>query len=92
MSREDDEARYRQALHGVQCAIGFEHHIGVGHISDPKHLRTGIDSAHISNGALLELLIEKGLITYDEYVAKLASFAERELLGYEAKYPGVHFR
>lgn len=92
MSEIEDWARYEQAMHGVQSAIAFEIGRGDSTIPDPKHLRTGIDSAHISQGALAELLIEKGVFTREEYVAKCAHFAELELLGYEAKYPGVHFR
>jgi hypothetical protein len=87
----EDRTRYAQAMHGVQSAIAFE--IGTGVMNaDHKHLRVGIDSAHVSQGALAELLVEKGLITVDEYDAKLAHYAERELLSYEAKYPRVRFR
>lgn len=92
----EDRTRYRQAMHGVQSAILFEQANYEGPYRDQatinKDARVGIDSAHISQGALAELLIEKGMIAADEYEAKLAHFAERELLGYEAKYPGVHFR
>lgn len=79
-------------MHGVQTAIAFEMGNGVPQQADPKHMRVGIDSAHISQGALGELLIEKGVVTPDELEAKLAHYAERELLFYETKYPGVHFR
>lgn len=92
MSLEEDRDRYTSALHGIQTAIAFELSIGVEHIRDPKHLRTGIDSTFISISALQELLIEKGILTLEEITAKTAHYAERELLGYEAKYPGVHFR
>lgn len=88
----DDKARYMQAMHGVQSAIALEQQLGAGHIDSHKHLRVGIDSGHISTGALVELLIDKGLLTLDEYEAKLASFAERELMSYQDKYPGVNFR
>jgi hypothetical protein len=88
----EDRQRYLQAMHGVQTGIAFEQTVGVGNVDSHKHLRVGIDSAHISQGALAELLIEKGLITLDELEAKLAHFAERELMSYESKYPGVHFR
>lgn len=40
----------------------------------------------------MELLVEKGLITRDEYEAKLAHYAELELLKYEEKYPQLRFR
>lgn len=88
----DDRVRYAQALHGVQTAIAFEQASGRSTVDSHKHLRVGIDSAHISTGALVELLIEKGVITLDEYEGKVASFAERELVSYQDKYPGVHFR
>lgn len=89
-------ARYSQAMHGVQSAILYEQSRGIAPYTDQarinKDARVGIDSAHVSHGALVELLVEKGLITAAEFEAKLAHYAELELFSYEAKYPGVHFR
>ncbi len=45
----------------------------------PKHLRVGLDSSLVSNGALLALLIEKGIIKYQDYMDALVEFWEREI-------------
>lgn len=51
----------------------------------PKHLRTGINSALIDSGAVGQLLIEKGIITEEEYFEKLADLAEADVASYTEK-------
>lgn len=46
-----------------------------------KHMRMGVDSAHVSDAALVKVLIAKGVITYDEYYASLVETAEEEVEG-----------
>lgn len=36
-------------------------------ICEPKHMRTGIDSALVFNGTVVKLLVEKGIITPEEF-------------------------
>jgi hypothetical protein len=72
---------YHVALHGVQSAIAYEIESGKDHgrHSDPKHLRTGIDSAHCSVLGLAILLMEKGIFTMEEYHEAQRLAANNEL-------------
>lgn len=77
MSAQEDRERYLAAAHAMQC--------GVGHMmnfrreeTEPKHLRTGINSAMVEHAALVSLLIEKGVITNEEYQKRLADKMEEE--------------
>ena len=46
---------------GVAAKMGFD-----PSETSPKHLRVGVNTAHIDFGALMHLLIEKGIITEEE--------------------------
>lgn len=81
---EADYDRYLAALHGVQSGVAAEHANGSDDGS-PKHLRVGIASAHVATAALARLLIEKGVITRDEYTAANADEMEAEKTRYEAR-------
>lgn len=82
---------YEQALHGVQTGVAFEMSQG-GKAHEPKHLRTGINSAMINDGAMTLLLIEKGIITEDEYMEAVRLVANNEVWRYQQLHPGVKFR
>jgi hypothetical protein len=66
---DEQKQRYMSALHMMQSAIAME--IGAlgekGAGADAKHNRVGINSAMAEHSALAGLLIQKGLITQDEY-------------------------
>lgn len=85
---------YEDALHGVQSGVAWDQ----GRNPDSfKHLRVGINSAHVSNAALARLLVKKGLITYEEFAEELRLEANRELDRYEDRASEVantqvHFR
>ncbi|MCI0527909.1 MAG: hypothetical protein L0Y56_10780 [Nitrospira sp.] len=51
----------------------------------PKHLRVGINTAMSDHGALVALLVKKGIITDDEYTDFLIEFMTREKNSYERK-------
>lgn len=83
--------RYDAAMHAVQSGIKMELEL-----DDPtagpekllnrlKHHRVGIDSAHVSDLGLAELLMRKGVFTELEYVEAIAVAAEKEQLQYEAR-------
>jgi hypothetical protein len=88
MSVQDDQARYMAAAHAVQSAIavylnrkwGVDDDTPIGNLL--KHLRVGIDSAKAEQGALARLLVAKGVITEDEYVAAMADAMEAEKQSY----------
>lgn len=85
---EQDRKRYRNALHAVQSGVAFKMQKDLeSRNSNPststKQLRTGIESAFVSDAAIARLLIQKGLFTQDEYEHALASEAEAEKARYE---------
>ncbi len=69
--------RYEEAMHGVQTGIAIGMQID-GTSTTPKHLRVGVDSCMVTNRAMAELLIAKGVITKDEYLEAVARAAEKE--------------
>jgi hypothetical protein len=61
--------------------------MGQGHDSEtePKHLRVGVNSALCENGALVRLLIAKGVITADEISKASADEMEAEVRRYQLR-------
>lgn len=51
----------------------------------PKHLRVGVNSAMADHGALVRLLVAKGVITDEEYVAAITEAVEQERDRYAAE-------
>ena len=51
----------------------------------PKHLRVGVNNALLQQGALVALLVEKGLITPREYLETNLEFVQREVESYRKK-------
>jgi hypothetical protein len=82
---------YASAMHGVQAGVAHEVNKGLLATSleetrrAHKHLRVGINSAHVTNEALAELLIAKGVFTQQEYVEMVRVCANRELARYEER-------
>lgn len=90
--RVDLGLSYEDALHGVQTAIQFELDTKASQTTEPKHLRVGIDSAHISDAAIVRLLLKKGVITQAELDESLRIQANDELAHYERQHAPVKFR
>jgi hypothetical protein len=82
--------RYNAALHAVQSGVALEIERRPNGAHSPKHLRTGVNSAMIQNGALVRLMVDKGVITWPEWFDRLALEAEREQKAYEDRN-GVKF-
>lgn len=79
--------RYLLAMHGVQSAIAWamtHPSREINKLVEPKHLRVGVDSSHISHLGLAKLLIAKGIFTEQEYEEAMADAAEEELKNWEA--------
>jgi hypothetical protein len=51
----------------------------------PKHLRIGVNQAMVEHGALVKLLIEKGVFTEVEYYTALNEMMEREIKMYQQR-------
>jgi hypothetical protein len=67
----------------MQSGVAFE--MGIGDreaATSPKHLRVGVNSALCSHAALVRLLMDKGVITEEEYVRAQADEMEREVERY----------
>ena len=73
---------YFELCHAMQSGVASKMNYD-DHETQPKHLRAGVNSALVSNGALVQLLIDKGVFTQDEYMVKLTEFMEREVKNYE---------
>lgn len=80
----EDAARYQAAAHAMQSGVLVEHQLGSSD-GTPKHLRVGVNSAQVANAALAALLIEKGVITLDEYERANADEMEIEQKRYEER-------
>jgi hypothetical protein len=89
---QQDQQRYLAACHGMQTGVKWEMERALlqGKEPDsvstsPKHLRVGVNSAMVSHAALVKLLIEKGILTEEEYVKSQADAMEAEVALYEGR-------
>lgn len=80
MSKEDME-RYYAAAHAMQTAVALTMERD-GAETSPKHLRVGVNVALRDLGSLVALLVEKGVITPDEYQKAIADGMEEEVETY----------
>lgn len=80
-SIEDAMVRYNAAAHAMQTgvAIKMQHE---PEETEPKHLRVGVNSSLSALSGLVTLLIEKGVITLEEYYSASADAMEREAVSY----------
>lgn len=78
------QAEYLQLLHAVQTGVEYLKQYNPT-LVDPKHARVGINSMMVSNGALVTLLIEKGVITQAEYYSALITAMRDEVQRYETE-------
>lgn len=90
MEMRDLSLSYEEALHGIQSAVRFEmtqrgipdeNHDAI--LRMLKHLRTGLDARAADASGLAKLLIDKGIITFEEYVEAMRLAANHELVRYE---------
>jgi hypothetical protein len=83
MDKPTDQQRYAAAAHAMQSGVAAKQGAGIGNECEPKHLRVGINAAMSDHGALVRLLICKGLFTEAEYMAAIADGMEAEKASYE---------
>lgn len=72
-----DVERYQAAAHAMQSGVAFKMEHDPSETT-PKHLRVGVNSAMVENSALVRLLVDKGIITNEEWAAALADGMEAE--------------
>lgn len=83
-SLSDSIERYQSAIKRMQSGVAMDLSLRMDDRSTAeKHLRVGVNSALVQNGALVTLLIEKGLITEQEYFEHMAKKMEDEVRHYE---------
>jgi hypothetical protein len=70
--------RYFAAMHAMQTAVKVESEAKGDFSREHKHLRVGINSAMGTLGTLVELLIDKGVLTEQEYFVAVVKGAEQE--------------
>jgi len=89
---DQEQRRYMAAAHAVQSGVAMELNDNPPSNSaspaSPKMLRVGINMAMIEHGALVRMLIAKGIFTEAEYFAELTSGVEDEQRQYE-EHPGA---
>lgn len=81
-AEEDHPQRYLAAMHSVQSGVAAKMTVHPNEV-DPKHLRTGVNSALINVSALANLLMKMGVITEEQYMQAIADGAEQEKARYE---------
>jgi hypothetical protein len=79
---EQAQQRYLHHAHRVQAGVGMLLELD-GSSATPKHVRTGINTGKVEHGALVDLLVRKGIITSEEYLTQVADAMEREADRYE---------
>jgi hypothetical protein len=89
--KEAARARYLAAAHAVQSGIAFLMQRNA-RLGDPKHLRVGIDTMKVEQGALATLLIARGVFTEVEYFEAMADAMEREKAGNEVQLTEMYGR
>lgn len=74
--------RYLKYLHKMQAGVAFKMGYDNSEVS-LKHLRVGINAAMSDQGGLVRLLIDKGLITEEEYIKAVTDKMEEEAKSYQ---------
>jgi hypothetical protein len=72
---------YMRLLHAMQTGVAYLMHYDPQETT-AKHLRVGINARAIDHGALVKVLIDKKLITEEEYAEACKEFAARDVISY----------
>lgn len=79
-----DAERYAAACHAMQT--GVKHDLNLNpQAGSPAEARVGINIALRDHGSLIGLLVDKGLITQEEYEKAMADGMEEEVKMYEQR-------
>lgn len=94
MTTDEKIAKYVELCHAMQSGVAIELQHG-SKDTEPKHLRVGINTALVDAGSLCKLLVDKGVITHDEYIDAIYEGMKAEVERYEerlTKKLGVQIR
>lgn len=75
---EELRQRYHNLCHAMQTGVAFKMENDPSDTS-PKHLRVGVNSAMVETSTLTRLLIQKGVITEEEFYEMLCTVMEQEV-------------
>lgn len=75
-------AEYHDKLHAMQSGVAMKMNYDSSETT-PKQLRVGVNAAMCNQGALARLLVEKGIITQQEYLDAITAEMGREVERYE---------
>lgn len=75
---------YVGAAHAMQSGVAFKMAEDPSETS-PKHLRVGVNSAMVETSAIVKLLVEKKIITQDEFAEALTAGMNAEADRYEVE-------
>ncbi len=79
-----DDERYKNACHAMQSGVAMMMNYDSTE-TEPKHLRVGVNAAMVEFSALVRLLIDKGVMTLEEFEKYLADDMEEEARRYERR-------
>ncbi len=85
MTQEENAERYKAAAHAMQSGVAFKMQREPNGDTTPKHLRVGVNSAMVDTSTIVKLLVDKGVITMDEWFKALADGMEAEVKLYESE-------
>jgi hypothetical protein len=76
---------YMALMHAMQSGVKAVTEIQQGDTAahSPKHLRTGVNASMILGSAVVKTLVEKGLITWEEFRDNEIELLKNEVKGYE---------
>lgn len=83
MDIEQKKAAYLNLTHAMQSGVAMEMNYD-REPTEPKHLRVALNTVLCQNAALVRLLMEKGIITEDEYWTQMLIAIIEEVDRYEA--------
>lgn len=75
---------YADACHAMQTGVAMELQLDPSG-GTPKHLRVGVNVALRDHASLVLLLVQKGIITQEEYIQAITEGMNAEVREYEAK-------
>ena len=89
MTEQEFVKRDAALRHAIQTGVAYEMERGC-RSAEPKHLRTGLDSAMADVSGVVQLLISKGVITQEEYFDASIRALEDEVRRYEARLSSLY--
>ena len=76
---------YLEAAHALQTGVRIDQEVLGSTDGTPKHLRVGVNIAMCDHSSLVRLLIKKGIITDEEYLAAITDGLNEEVDRYEKR-------